>query len=115
MGQGRVQKNVCGTPMCHGGWYVVACDLNPLEERFYGADYLDGAMAIALALGFPTSYTLELWASDNPKLWGNEYGDDMFCCNSAFNDAKTLRGVVNHWIGVHNRTCPKATAISKIK
>jgi hypothetical protein len=113
MGECRVEKNICGTPMCHGGWYAVASDVEVGD--FETVDYSHGAQAMANALGFNHTFELREWAEVYPILWGNDYGYDMFCCNSAFNNAKTLRGVVNHWIGVHNRTCPKAEPINKIK
>jgi hypothetical protein len=41
------------------------------------------------------------WAVDNPKLWGNNRGYDMFCARLAFTDDKskqlTHRGIINHW------------------
>jgi hypothetical protein len=112
MGQGDIEKNICGTPMCHGGWYAVAANVKP--DNFGIVDFDDGALALAKTLGFIDKHALKDWALNNPNLWGNPYGNNMFCSISAFNDAKTMRGVINHWIGVHNRTCPKSKPIDKI-
>ena len=45
MAEARVEKNVCGTPMCHGGWYAVAADLP--KRKIYRLHFGDGADAIA--------------------------------------------------------------------
>lgn len=109
MEEADVEINVCGTPMCHGGWYAVASKVG------IRPDFADGANAMAVDLGFSYRGNLKCWADQNPKLWGNKFGYRLFSGNSAFNYAKTMRGVINHWIGVHNRTCPKSKPINKIK
>nr|CAC9628078.1 hypothetical protein [uncultured Gammaproteobacteria bacterium]CAC9654907.1 hypothetical protein [uncultured Gammaproteobacteria bacterium] len=41
------------------------------------------------------------WAVDNPKLWGNNRGDDMFCSRLAFTNDEykqlTHIDIINHW------------------
>jgi hypothetical protein len=56
-----------------------------------------------------TSWGIACWlfivihinAVDNPKLWGNKYGDYMFCARLAFTDDKskqlTHRDIIEHW------------------
>jgi hypothetical protein len=52
-------------------------------------------------LGFEKRRDLEEWAQDNPKLWGNKFGQDMFYFPSAFTDDTnkqlTHRDIINHW------------------
>jgi hypothetical protein len=41
------------------------------------------------------------WARDNPKLWGNKFGQDMFSFWRAFTNSQfkklTHRDIINHW------------------
>lgn len=66
----------CGTVACHGGWAAVI-----LVEDVGNScgHFLQGAQTLAefLRPGWGW-YDLEEWADDNPELWGNEYGVDMF-------------------------------------
>lgn len=105
--------NQCGTPMCHGGWYAVAC--KPTLHH-----YTQGANLLAHDLGFESSSELEDWASANSYLWGGERGLYMFCnlCAFAedgdFNPDMTLKDIRNWWAGVHNRTCPDKEPVEEV-
>ncbi len=111
-------KPACGTPGCHAGLIsIVAKDLPGLEETYlkifkgYFKVYKDikqdfylysiWADALAEFLGIKGEKDLAVWAAKNPKLWGNEFGEWMFCCWSAFTDDEskklTHRDIINHW------------------
>lgn len=95
MMQGSIKD--CGSPMCHGGWYAFICGLT---RKGYN-DFSDGANLMAEHLGFEDSDELKGWADEHPELWGNKYGEDMFCDGSAFggNDdtINRLDQIVDHW------------------
>jgi hypothetical protein len=44
------------------------------------------ADTLAEFFGFKNSRDLRFWAENNPKLWGNKYGGDMFVFDIAFID-----------------------------
>lgn len=91
--------NLCGTPLCHGGWYCIG---KGLEDNWKG-----GMRAIAEDLGFDDEQVLKTWANQNPQIWGNEYGGSMFCDGVAFgkkhDNGFTLQTIINHWKGVKKR------------
>ena len=59
---------------------------------------------MALDLGFITRDELRQWAKNNPKIWGNDDGGDMFCCDSAFGFYEvTLKEICAHWLAVADR------------
>jgi hypothetical protein len=112
------KEPTCGTPGCHAGLIsIVAKDLPGLEEahlkvfKIHFKTYKEikqdlyvytiWADALAEFLGFEDILHLTDWAVDNPKLWGNKYGDYMFCARLAFTDDKskhlTHRDIINHW------------------
>ncbi len=114
------EKPTCDTPGCHAGLIsIVAKDLPELQDihKKYriGArvnpDYYNfnsWSNALAIFLGVVCRGNLERWAENNPKLWGNKYGGDMFVFDIAFIDdtkayiddlAKQLthRDIINHW------------------
>lgn len=105
MAEGDVNINhLCGTFHCHAGWYAIAtCDLS---EKF---GHTKGAMRLAEDLGFDDHYYILEWARDNPEIWGNNFGYDMFLYEKAFTSstrpegAKTLLDIVNHWREVFDR------------
>ncbi len=108
-------KPACGTPGCHAGLIsIVAQDLPELQEIHKihlhltnrvenQSDYHYNIWADTLAefLGFKDSIGLGFWARDNPKLWGNKFGEGMFYRPSAFNNELfkkiTHRDIINHW------------------
>lgn len=95
--------NYCGSPMCFAGWYAVA---KKLDE--YDSKYSDGAKIIAIDLGFNDKSYLRKWAESNPLLWGNSFGNDMFCDGRAFNQPEdtgfSLQTIINHWKCVKERS-----------
>lgn len=110
MGDGRIAKvenNVCGTPMCHGGWFALSC-LKSLKKDLgysYMTSYENGAEKMAEFLGFKNLTQLKIWAQENPKIWGNDNGDCMFLAEGAFNykGKLTLAKIISHWKGVQKR------------
>lgn len=95
----------CGTPQCHGGWYaLVTC--NRRDEHGAFSDYSDGARRMAIDLGFKNENYLEVWADDNPEIWGNNGGLFMFQSNAAFKypgRVESLDEIIDHWKGVQSR------------
>ncbi len=109
------EKPTCGTPGCHAGLIsIVAKDLPELQEIYKihlyltnrvgnQSDYHYSIWADTLAefLGIKNRRHLRDWAKNNPKLWGNEFGEWMFCCWSAFVDDSdkklTHRVILEHW------------------
>ncbi len=113
MGSGK--KPTCNTPGCHAGLIsIVAKDLPELQEIHKIHLYLTNrvgcqsnyhysiwADTLAEFLGFVDKRDLRVWAKDNPKLWGNRDGYNMFCSFFAFtydlNKQLTHRDIINHW------------------
>jgi hypothetical protein len=107
------EKPTCDTPGCHAGLIsIVAQDLPELQDihKKYriGArvnpDYYNfnsWGNALAIFLGVVCRGNLERWAENNPKLWGNKFGRDMFNSWQAFTNDKnkwlTHRDIINHW------------------
>ncbi|CAC9644215.1 hypothetical protein [uncultured Gammaproteobacteria bacterium] len=114
-------KPMCDTPGCHAGLIsIVAKDLPELQEiyeriffshwnlKYSHYEYSIWADALAEFLGFENRRGLAFWAENNPKLWGNKFGGDMFVFEIAFIDdtkayiddlAKQLthRDIINYW------------------
>jgi hypothetical protein len=89
----------CGTVHCMAGWYAVA----NLDRKFIDnkikkgcVGYEDGAELMADDLGFDYRYELDNWAHDNPKIWGNKRGGDMFESDLAYDD-EGFDGVIAQW------------------
>lgn len=99
------EDHACGTVHCHGGWFAVGfCDLsNPYIT------FLNGGEEMAHVLGFKRMDDLQVWASENPKLWGNRRGDGMFAERAAFRSSDRPRGasnlqhIIDHWTEVYER------------
>jgi hypothetical protein len=111
------KEPTCGTPGCHAGLIsIVAKDLTEMKDTYKRllilklgikcnnfALYSFHIWADTLTdfLGFKDRFGLMDWARDNPKLWGNKRGDDMFCSHLAFTDYEdkeiTHRDIINHW------------------
>jgi hypothetical protein len=99
MGTTRVAP-VCRTPGCHGGWAGIALGFKDIY------DYTQGAHALAQYLGFTDRYALATWARDNPGIWGNTSGYDMFLSPAAFgqdDECFPVQVLIDHWEGVANR------------
>jgi hypothetical protein len=91
---------ICGTPMCHVGWYA---SVNYIS----GIDFTEGSNMIASDLGFRNKIELKEWAHDNPEIWGNDRGEGMFCDGEAFGQEDdtgfTLKTIIDHWKAVKKR------------
>jgi hypothetical protein len=110
-------KPACGTPGCHAGLIsIVAESLPELQEIYKPLYSLEcesvgkkknhyifsvWSSALAIFLGFKYDNELEVWAGENPRLWGNNRGYDMFCSRLAFTNELykqlTHRDIINHW------------------
>ena len=108
-------KPTCDTCGCHAGLIsIVAKDLPELQDIYKNHLYLTHGVenqsnyhyniwadTLAEFLGFKDSLGLGFWARDNPKLWGNKYGEGMFVFDIAFTDDTnkqiTHRDIINHW------------------
>lgn len=108
MGLGLIldcEEHICGTPACHAGWFGVFWGKMGKNDEYY-ADFSDYARILAEILGFSRKSHLEQWAHENPEVWGNNYGSDMFYASSAFGlgfKNVTLKDISNHWYGVAKR------------
>ena len=114
---GRVSTTLVGLytlARCPGDWSEPQKDGN----RWYcGPDGLEyswaqGADEMSHDLGFPYSEYrededctfLEQWARNNPELWGNEYGGNMFLGSRAYGvDSATVSDVLDHLRSVADR------------
>lgn len=100
---------ICNTTMCHGGWYAAVAIKNKFLKTFH---YQDGANKMAQDLGFKHMSELSEWAMQNPELWGNESGSNMFASKHAFLTDKEfgatcLEDIIEHWRGVYQRLLVK--------
>jgi len=113
------EDEICGTPMCHGGWYAAANNVFGDSGPFAPFEYEDGAELLAKHLGFEEQLELEDWAS-LASVWGNTYGEEMFSSRNAFSPEEdpepvsSLYQIRNWWAQVHNRVCPNADPIPEI-
>lgn len=93
----------CGTPGCHAGWADIALNPYNTERRSFHC----GKIALAEFLGFDDPYNLKEWARLNPEIWGNSYGELMFCSGRAFGQSPSIdfpaTVLVDHWRGVGER------------
>ena len=103
--------NHCGSPLCFAGWFAY---LSRSKEELKGKDWKYGARLIACECGLEDRYHLTRWANNNPKLWGNEYGDSMFGYKQAFgvepNEELTLSDITAHLREVSERCAQYALA-----
>ncbi len=87
----------------HTRRYCSRCDSMANYHNNNNSSYAHHILANTLAefLGFENPYALKRWAKDNPKLWGNKDGYDMFSFWPAFfdycNKEITHRDIINHW------------------
>ena len=89
----------CGTVHCVGGWYAVAnWRRQAIKDKFNKGrvTYEHGADLMAKDLGFFDRDCLVGWANDNPKIWGNKYGFEMFTGKLAYSN-KGFEGVIAQW------------------
>ncbi|CAC9643135.1 hypothetical protein [uncultured Gammaproteobacteria bacterium] len=107
----------CGTPGCHAGLIsIVAKEFPEMKDtykrllilklgikcnNFTLYSFQIWADTLTDFLGFKDRFGLMDWAVDNPKLWGNNRGDDMFCSRLAFTNDEykqlTHIDIINHW------------------
>jgi len=96
-------KHLCNTPACHGGWAAIMYKVDNIGSDFFEL----GAEILAEKLGFDMADGYEVWAFQNPLLWGNSNGNEMFCSMFAFGkefiDKLTLPDIANHYKGVSER------------
>lgn len=106
-------EHVCGTVHCMAGWYAVALrGKDPKIDRLIekkDCGYIDGARKIADKLGFVSVVQMIQWAHDNPEIWGNNDGYEIFRDFKAyipeieiFHD-KRMTGIIKHLEGVRDR------------
>lgn len=74
----------CSTPSCFGGW--LALKYKTGQSEYFLRHFADGANAFAEELGFTYRDDLTEYAAENPEIWGNKNGDEMFCSAYAFNE-----------------------------
>ena len=89
----KLNKHLCGTPACHAGLAGALL----IKKVGVCRTYSDGADALARFLGFRSKSSLEWWAGDNPKIWGNIYGSQMFLRGLSINDNYYNRESPYHW------------------
>ncbi len=79
----EISRHACGTVACHGGFAALALDIKPRWAQY---TYQLGADALAEFLGFENYGEMLLWAEENPRIWGSDYGHEMFsgCGHFAF-------------------------------
>jgi len=99
--------NLCDTPACHGGWAAMMYEKKMDGEYDYSDFFELGAEALAGKLGFNSEEEYEMWAHENPLLWGNDKGNLMFCSFSSFGKTSqenlTLTDIANHYKAVAER------------
>ena len=113
----------CKTVACHGGWYETVHQMRRADVadptqlgrrgdklREHGSSttihFSDGAMRMASDLGFESMAELAEWAGENPALWGNGHGAEMFFAPFAFGQHNNRFGMdvlASHWHGVADR------------
>lgn len=102
----------CGSPACFGGWMraVLGGKHKVKYKREYWFKY--GAGNLAQFLGLRSEYGLENWLLNNPEIWGNVYGGEVFLQHEAFsegakkfnkNNPATLKDVLHKWKRVLKR------------
>lgn len=101
------EDHECGTTHCFGGWYAVAV----LDNRI-PMGYKDGINIINKHLGFYFTRTenFQMWAIDNPDIWGNSRGISMYSDRKAFfhqtkrpDGALNLKDIIDHLEEVRDR------------
>jgi hypothetical protein len=102
------EEAMCGSPACHAGWFGVFFN----DEHSTFSSYSE-KMTELVGLPHPNAYLcgfssgLGVWANNNPKLWGNKNGDEMFSTVMAFGkkdgDVITMQDIATHWYGVAER------------
>lgn len=91
--------NLCG---CHGAWWAKAFNVT---DKFREFNYRLGANELARRLGFENLSELQNWAFYNKEIWGNEFGNGMFCSRAAFNEKPEFKVqvLIDKWKDVAKR------------
>ncbi len=105
----------CGTVHCVAGWFAVSNSENHTIKKLIknnSCDYFDGADMIAEILGFKNYLCLSEYMDDNPKIWGNSFGEEIFESCAAYNgldesSEEPMTIVIKHFEGVRDR-CEEA-------
>jgi len=112
----------CGTSACHAGWFgVTQIKGAPKESRYRDGGlqtvdesfgYAGAASKMARFLGKSDKLSLKNWAKNNPDLWGNDNGEQMFSDSVSrgnpflpgqpLRDIK-LKDIAMHWFAVGDR------------
>lgn len=113
--------NICETPACHAGWFGV---IKHAESK-RGTYYIEYAREMAKFLGMRDDDDLTEWACQNPIVWGNSYGDEMFMNARAFGESDddgmnrvSIQQIAQHWYNVGERMQRQAIverAVGKFK
>jgi hypothetical protein len=107
-------KPACGTPGCFGGLIsIVANDIPELKNNytFPSYSYAEWAYTLRDFLGV----SLEVWASENPRIWENENGISVYSWNKAWGKKQDetlthndiiihLRKAFDNWIAFENKS-----------
>ena len=115
------QNNECNSPACFGGWLSIMYNTPIYDEEDYRYRlYSQGADSFAKKIGFkknknysdPT-LAMEIFFQDEPELWGNTEGYDIFGEQCAFNEGNeeysrfrnniTPKAIANKWRAVAER------------
>ena len=88
--------HLCGTVHCFAGWYLIASRLemgDTFRPRMFSCptSFETGKIKMEKVL----NVSLQKWANENPNLWGNRYGDDVFTNQCAFKSVKRPGGATN--------------------
>ena len=98
-------QDICNTPHCVAGCYGLAYrndDHIRASIESNNGSFANGAALMVRDLGFKYIYELEEYFKDNPKLWGNNRGEDLFDSVRAYN-YPGFSGVIKHFEEVYNR------------
>lgn len=98
----------CGTVHCVAGWYYLASktdiELEAAKTRTSYIGFTSGVMIMREDLGFHTTAELEEFVRNNPEIWGNSHGQELFSDSIAYDNAETLHEVVTYLEGVRDRS-----------
>ena len=95
-----LEGKLCGSVHCIAGWAAVASATlwDKVIRLWVDQGYHVGIQRIDTILGTDTI----LWAQFSHEIWGNAYGDGMFCSTSAYN-YPGFSGAIRHWEEVRDR------------
>ncbi len=117
------QNNECNSPACFGGWLSIMYNTPIYDDEDYNGYRLfsQGANSFAKKIGFTENkkdnidamLAMEIFFQDEPGLWGNTEGYDVFSEQYAFNEGNeeysrfrnniTPKAIANKWRAVAER------------